>query len=199
MDKITFFFALGCWLLTGCNTKPDHTAEIKTIDSLQTEIKKTIEECNKLDTSWINDVSVKADNIMLDIKRYYAPDSIIQEEVKIISYYKGYRKIGKRFREGRRKLIDEMELSLKQLNDLKADAESGALKKEELIKYISEEKIVTTDLIFQFNDMKYSTTEVLKNFDSLTPMIEKIIEVYREKNPDKAPSEEKTKRGRTIY
>jgi hypothetical protein len=199
MDKVTLFFALVFWIVAGCNPKPDHTAEIKTIDSLQTEIKKTMEECNKLDTSWINDVTVKADNMMLDIKRYYAPDSIIQEEVKIISYYKGYRKIGKRFREGRRKLINEMELSLKQLNDLKADAESGALKKEELVKYIGEEKIVTTDLIFQFNDMKYSTTEVLKNFDSLTPMIQKIIDVYREKNPEKASSEEKPKSGRTIY
>lgn len=191
MDKIIIFvLSFGFWV--SCSTKPDYSVEIKTIDSLQTEVNRHLEGCRKMDTSWINRVTTHAHDVFTDVKAYYTPDSVIQEDVKLISYYKGYRKVGNTFRKGKRKLEDELELSLKQLKDLKTDAENGVLKKEELKMYIQEEKLVTTDLIYQFNDMKYSTAELLRNYDSLTPMIEKLVEVYKAEN--ELTEEEKIRR-----
>lgn len=168
-------------VITSCNTKPDFSAEIKTIDSLETAVNQSLSECKTFDTSWINPVTQTSNYNVKMIKQFYIPDSIIAEDVKIISYYKGFRKLGANLKKQRYKLLEGFQKSLTQLKDLKTDAENGALKKEDLDKYILEEKAVTTELIYLFNDLKYTTKEALKNYDSLTPMIEKIIEVYKVK------------------
>lgn len=131
-----------------------------------------------MDTSWVNPVTKKSNYNVKMILQVYNPDSIVQEEVTIITYYKGFRKAGGKFKQERMKLLAEFQKTLKQLKDLKTDAENGSLKKEDLDKYLLEEKTVTTELIYLFNDLKYSSIELVKNFDSLNPMIENIIEVY---------------------
>lgn len=182
MDKVILILvAFGFSLLLSCNTKPDFTSEIKTIDSLESEVNKSLSECKTIDTSWIKPVTETALKNVKLISKVYLPDSIIPEDVEVITYYKGFRKVGLNFTKQRRKLLEGFQKSLVQLKDLKTDAENGALKKEDLDKYILEESTVTTELIFMFNDLKYSTEEILKHYDSLNPMIEKLIEVYRVK------------------
>jgi hypothetical protein len=178
MDKIISIIVIVVFTFSSCNTKPDYSSEIKSIDSLETEINKSLTECKNLDTSWVNPVTKTSNYNVKMILQVYNPDSIIQEDVKVITYYKGFRKVGMKFIREREKLIAEFQKTLKQLEDLKTDAENGSLKKEDLDKYLLEEKTVTTELIYLFNDLKYSSIELKKNFDSLNPMIEKIIEVY---------------------
>lgn len=184
MDKIVYLLIFSFLVITSCNTKPDFSAEIKTIDSLETAVNQSLSEYKTFDTSWINPVTQKSNYNVKLIKQFYNPDSIIAEDVKLISYYKGFRKVGPNLNKQRKKLLDGFQKSLTQLKDLKTDAENGALKKEDLDKYILEEKAVTTELIYKFNDLKYTVQEVLKNYDSLNPMIEKLIEVYKLKNDE---------------
>lgn len=199
MDKIRWCsLIIFTALLGACNTKPDFSAEVKTIDSLETEVKKSMDECKKMDTTWVIPITNKASNLTKLVTKVYAPDSIIPDEIGLITYYKGYRKVGKRFIKGREKLMEGFELSLKQLNDLKTDAENGSIKKEDLAKYLLEEKNVTTELIYEFNDLKYSTLEVVGKFDSLTPLIEKIVEVYSPIYEEKKNKQE-GKFGTTIH
>jgi hypothetical protein len=184
MDKVKhkffflFFIGMVVSLMIGCNTKPDFSSEIKTIDSLETEVKKSLAECKTMDTSWVHPLTKKANYNVKMIKTVYNPDTINVEEVSAITYYKGFRKLGMGFVRERQKMIEEFNKTLKQLKDLKTDAENAALSKEDLKKFILEEKSVTTELIYKFNDMKYTTIEVLKNYDSLTPKIEKLIEEH---------------------
>lgn len=199
MDKVKYIlFIFSFWLVAGCNTKPDFTSEIKAIDSLETEVNKSLAECKIIDTSWINPVTRTSNYNVKMIKQVYNPDTLLAEETSAISYYKGFRKVGMNFKKQRKKLMDGFQKTLLQLKDLKTDAENGALKKEDLDKYILEEEAVTTELIFLFNDLKYSSKEILKNYDSLNPMIEKIIEVYKVKY-DESEKNKKGKSGITLH
>lgn len=170
--SVCFVFAFGC------NTKPDYSVQIKTIDSLQTEVKKNLEAIEKMDTVWMVDFTKKAEYNVKMLKKVYNPDSLDPDEIGMINYYKGYRKLGKKIKGERYKLMIELKKSMKQLADLKTDAENGSLKKEDLDKYLVEENIVTTGLIYQFNEMENTTKEVLERYDSIAPKIEKIVEVY---------------------
>ena len=184
MDKIVYLLIFSFLVITSCNTKPDFSAEIKTIDSLETAVNQSLSEYKTFDTTWIIPVTQTSNHNMNLIKQFYNSDTINSEDVKLISYYKGFRKVGANLNKQRKKLLEGFQKSLAQLKDLKSDAENGALKKEDLDKYILEEKAVTTELIYKFNDLKYTAQEVLKNYDSLNPMIEKLIEVYKLKNDE---------------
>jgi len=204
MDKlkhnffVLIFIGIGISLVIGCNTKPDYTSEIKVIDSLENEVKKTLTDCKSMDTAWVNPVTKQANYNVKMIKQVYNPDTIDVDIVTMINYYKGFRKVGKNFVKQRQKLIEEFNKTLVQLKDLRTDAENAALSKEDLKNYILEEKNVTTELIYQFNDMKYSAIEVLKHYDSLNPKIEKLIEeqtiIFEEKEKKKS-----NKLGITIH
>lgn len=208
MDKIkfrvsSFGFRVACPIMIlmsafSCNTKPDVTKEVKTIDSLHTEIEKVLVDCKGLDTAWVDPMTQKAALNIKMIKKVYDPDSISMSEAQMVTYYKGFRKVGRKFSGDRLVFIREFQKSLKQLDNLKTDAQNGALKGDDLQKFLNEEKLVTTDLIYKYKDFKSSTQAVLKNFDSLTPLIEKIIEVYSIKY-ESEESKKKRKSGKTVF
>lgn len=199
MDKVILIFvALGFTFLIGCNSKPDFKAEIKKIDSLEAEVNKSLRECKTVDTSWVDPMTKTSSNNANLISQFFIPDTLIPEELNAITYYKGFRKVGKNFIKQRQILIKGFKKTLLQLKDLKTDAENGSLKKEDLDKYILEEETVTTELILMFNDLKYTTKEILKNYDSLNPKVEKIIEVYRVRY-EKSKHKKKGKSGITLY
>lgn len=177
MKKIVYFIATVI-VFSSCNTHSEYAKEIKVIDSLYNEVDAALTYCQSADSSWTKPMYEEVVKNLGTIKEVYAPDSIIREETQIINYYKYFKLIGNKFYRDKHLLIRGLKLAKKQLGDLKTDAQNSAIDPEEFEKYLNNEKLVTYDLLYQFKEFKKLTETVIPKYDSVRPLIEKIIDVY---------------------
>lgn len=177
MKKLVYLFT-AVVVFSSCNTRSEYAKEIKVIDSLYNEVDIALTYCQSADSSWAKPMYEEVVANLGEIKNVYTPDSIIKEETEIIGYYKSFKLIGNKFYRDKHLLIRGLKLAKKQLSDLKTDAENSALEPEEFEKYLNNEKLVTYDLLYQFKEFKKLTETVIPKYDSVRPLIEKIIEVY---------------------
>lgn len=177
MNKIVYILIIGI-LFASCNNNSDTKSKVKTIDSLDAEVERALNYCLTVDTSWVLPITKEAAENYAKLKSVYTPDSIIPDEAKLIGFYKEFKKVGNKFYRDKDALIRNLRLAKKQLKDLKTDVENAALTEEEVQKYLNQEKLVTIDLLSQFKLFKDLSDNVVKKYDSVQPLIVKLIEVY---------------------
>lgn len=177
MKKIFYFIAIVL-TVSSCNTRTNYDKEIVVIDSLYNEVDAALNYCNSTDSSWTQPMFEEVVANLKELENVYFPDSVIKEEAQIIGYYKSFKKVGSKFYRDKHLLIRGLKIAKKQLGDLKTDAQNSAIESEEFEKYLNNEKLVTYDLLYQFKEFKKLTVTVIPKYDSVRPLIEKLIEVY---------------------
>lgn len=157
-------------LFYGCKNEEKETS-IKQIDSLLT-VKSDL--LNQIEATQFDSVKlfysmITKDNEILKRKLFGLPSS---EKLKknLIDYgtiEKGFKKIPKRIQEFKK----ELEISEKQLNDLKSDLENDLLETEDFQTYYNEEKAIMDRISGEIGNILKVLNDHIRNFHELKPVI----------------------------
>lgn len=157
-------------VLYGCKNEEKET-NIKQIDSLLTVKSDLLNQIETIDFDSVNLYYslIMKDNEILKRKLFGLPSS---EKMKknLIDYgtiEKGFKKIPKRMQEFKK----ELEISEKQLNDLKSDVENDLLEAEDFQTYFNEEKAVLDRISGEINNILKVLNDQIRNFHELKPVI----------------------------
>lgn len=157
------------FLLTQCNTFTSYKAEVSTVDSLLTEVKKMEERFNNLDFTTISTVKetvfLELDSVTNICKNNDV--ALTKEEAIFFGRYKGITKPVKKVDKDRGMLIHELEFTQKQLGNLKTDLDKKALSKEEAAKFIADEKMAVKTLEKSISNLERGSDILLTKFKQM--------------------------------
>ncbi|HYG50194.1 MAG TPA: hypothetical protein VD905_04785, partial [Flavobacteriales bacterium] len=94
MRQYALIFVFG---LFGC-ANPSHEKDIKTLDSLRTEVSKLEADFRSVDTTLTTEIKEEVTNRMNVLKSVFMPDSINANTAGKIAYYQSFWKEDARFR-----------------------------------------------------------------------------------------------------
>lgn len=173
-QTLIFFSAL---ILIACGN--NYKEEIKQAEELESALLETEKEFLTME---INKIAEAKDAYTKNIevfKHKYVPDTVDQQLANDLDGYKYIKKASSRVISNYSKLTESIDLCKKQLSDLISDMEHDALSKEDVDKYLEQERFRTSETVNMIKETKKEYDEIIKINDSLGPKIDKIVDSLR--------------------
>lgn len=172
--KQALYLAIISVLTFSCTSA--YTEEIKQAKEMKEKIILAKSEFDEID---INKVAIAKDQYTSDInvfKHKYKPDTINQAQANMVSQYK-YIKSGSKVVLGQyANMKNDLEISNSQLEKLIYDMEHELWTAEEVEKYMEEERLRSSEVVSNVQNMKQSHDKLLQIYDSLSPKIKPIVD-----------------------
>ena len=178
MSKYILGILFVALVFGACNNS--NKKEINEVDDLIAKATETEKSLLSLDTSKVFGTKRQLEK---DIATFIKiGDTLTKDEAFKISDIFGSKKKFYRLTAGYPKFINQIEISKKQLNDLKQDLENGLIKKENYTAYYSDEQIALKDLDIQINKLVIGIDAVIEKYETDRPELLKIMEELKQKS-----------------
>lgn len=169
------FVAIG---LGACNTPNQN--EIKEVEALIAKVDSTEKALLSLDTAKIFGTKRQ---LATDIKEFERiKDTLTREEAFRVADYFGSKKKFYRLSARYPQFIADIELSKKQLNNLKQDLENDLVKKDYYSTYYADEHSAFKDLEFQVNKLVTGIDVVVDKYETDRPKLLELMEELKQKS-----------------
>ena len=174
LHPLRIFLSGGFFLImlfSSCNKKIDYSAQIKTVDSLKSELLSVTNEFNRIDSAKISSASLQIKSFF-DFINPRIKDTISRQEAMALSEYKSISKALAKYSRTKKELARYYEFNVKQLNDLKFDLEQSNIEHpDSATKYLNQELMANKQLTTMMKLHNNIIPDKLKKFDSLKPII----------------------------
>ncbi|MGB0403161.1 MAG: hypothetical protein ACPGEG_03625 [Salibacteraceae bacterium] len=177
MRGVVFFISL---LLIGCSSSPNEKA-IKKIDSLLVQANKASVQLSEFNPA---DVKPLVDTINFDVKfiqQEYSDTMTMELATKIDTYLRNVKSIRK-FDEAYNAQRKDVDYSIDQLSDMKADLESGIMDSTGFNMYIGSEEEALNRMIESNVGLKTWFENIQETFKAYKLPIDSIILEIKEQN-----------------
>lgn len=161
-------------LLTACSSS--YQEEINQAKEMKQKVIQAKTEFDEID---INKVAIAKDQYTSDIavfKHKYVPDTINQAQANMISHYKYIKKGAKVVLSKYADIKNDLEISESQLEKLIYDMEHELWTKEEVQKYMEEERLRSSEVVSNVRNMKETHDKLIQIYDSLSPQVTRIVD-----------------------
>ena len=140
INKTLFILLCIAFLFSSCDPAKKYEAEINEIDSSLAVLDTLESQFNGIE---FDSLKYMVEHVLRNedsVKKYYRPDTVSLYIGIRMNESKGIRKTMKNLDSRKKEYGGEIAAMQKQFKDLKADIEEGILKKEDIEKYLAEEK-----------------------------------------------------------
>ncbi|MFP5470121.1 MAG: hypothetical protein ACLGGV_00860 [Bacteroidia bacterium] len=175
MKQTLIFFSALILIACGNNFKE----EIKQVKELENTLLETEKEFLTMEINKISEAKEKYTENIAVFKQKYIPDTVDQKLANDLDGYKYIKKSSSMVMSNYSKLTESIDLCKKQLSDLISDMEHDALTKEDVVKYMEQERFRTSETVNMIKETKKMYDEIIKINDSLGPKIDKVVDSLR--------------------
>jgi len=165
-------------LIFGACNNPNEK-EIREVDALIAKATETEKSLLSLDTAKVFGTKRQLEKDIATFTKI--GDTLTKEDAFKISDIFGSKKKFYRLTAGYPKFINQLEISKKQLNDLKQDLENGLIKKENYTTYYSDEETALKDLDIQINKLVIGIDIVVEKYETDRPVLLSLMEELKQK------------------
>lgn len=173
--KINSVF-LTLLLLIFYSCRNSYKQEIKTLDSLENELKIRLKKYDALELEKLNKIAQETKNNISRLKSVVT-DTIDQELGRIMTIYKDYKKADIDMYRRFLQLKEEMLYCQLQLNNLSTDLLNNNINSDSVRYYFELEKSASLQVIKIFEDMSNTLPQYYQTFDSVNALLLKKIEL----------------------
>lgn len=169
MRIFTVIIAFGL-LIQSCSS---FKKEVKEVDSLIKILNGTKELILSVDTAEVFPLKREVKKNLQNLQAY--KDTLDRESAFLMSDYHSYRKTLYFISDNYYRFIAEVELSEKQLNDLKKDMNNGAITKENFVKYFEAEQAIIVDLNTKISKAVNGLEIIIREIKKIQPQVDEIM------------------------
>jgi len=173
-QTLIFFSAL---ILIACGN--NYKQEIKQAEELEETLLETEKEFLAMDINKIAQAKDAYTENIAVFKHKYIPDTVDQQLANDVNGYRYIKKSSSRVMSNYSKLTESIDLCKKQLSDLISDMEHDAISKEDVAKYLEQERFRASETISMIKETKKEYDKIIRINDSLGPKIDKVVDSLR--------------------
>ncbi len=170
-------FSVVLLLFAGCS---DYKTERKQVADLMDQLDeaKKVFARSHADSMEVSDSDIK-DRLDIITDHYQRNELLFDMELGVLlGEFKGYRKAFRGLGEKRMLIADEMELTYAQLQNLDTDLKNRNLEKDEVVKYLDEERIATKALVGTIYQLDTLLTRGANGFHKYAPRIDSVMNTF---------------------